>query len=74
MAKEDLRLVRFLQLGDEGRDVVAIKRMTSRAGVGYPKQVKVKGKFNDVFGAKLEAAIRRLQKKRGLVVTASSAT
>src|SRR6266545_1576875 len=68
MAKEDLRLVRFLQLGDEGRDVVAIKRMTSRAGVGYPKQVKVKGKFNDVFGAKLEAAIRRLQKKRGLVV------
>jgi hypothetical protein len=67
MAKDDLRLVRFLQLGDQGRDVVAIKRMTSRAGVGYPTQVRVKGRFNDVFGAKLDAAIRRLQKKKGMV-------
>ena len=68
MAKEDLRLVRVLQLGDQGKDVVAIRRMTSRAGVGFPQQVKEKGRFNDLFDAKLDAAIRLLQKKRGLVV------
>ena len=44
MAKEDLTLVRLLQLGDEGRDVVAVKRMLSRAGVGFPMPVRVKGK------------------------------
>ncbi len=68
MAKEDLRLVRVLQLADQGKDVVAIRRMTSRAGVGFPQQVKEKGRFNDLFDAKLDAAIRLLQKKRGLEV------
>jgi Putative peptidoglycan binding domain len=67
MAKEDLTLVRVLEVGDHGPDVVAVKRMTSRAGVGYPKQVRQKGKFDDHFGDLLEAAIKRLQKKRGLV-------
>src|SRR5262245_31816446 len=67
MAKEDLRLVRLVQLGDRGGDVVAVKRMTSRAGVGYPPQVRVKGKFDDHFGPRLDAALKRLQKKRGMV-------
>ena len=68
MAKEDLTLVRLLQLGDEGRDVVAVKRMLSRAGVGFPVPVRVEGKFNDRFGPRLDKAIRRFQKKNGLVV------
>jgi hypothetical protein len=67
MAKQDLTLVRVLQQGDRGPDVVAVKRMTSRAGVGYPKQVKKDGKFDDHFGPKLEAAIKRFQKKQGLI-------
>ncbi len=67
MAKEDLTLVRVLQLGDEGPDVVAIKRMMSRAGVSYPKQVRENGKFNDRFGERLKRAIERFQRKRGLV-------
>lgn len=66
MAKEDLKLVRVLELGDEGPDVVAIKRMTSRAGVGYPKQVRKQGRFNNHFGDKLKAALQRFQKKNGL--------
>jgi hypothetical protein len=67
MAKDDLTLVRLLQVGDRGPDVVAIKRMTSRAGVGYPKQVRQKGRFDNQFGTRLKAAIERFQKKRGLV-------
>src|SRR5262245_40020808 len=67
MAKDDLTLVRVLQNGGHGPDVVAIKRMTSRAGVGYPKQVRQKGKFDDHFGDLLEAAIKRLQKKQRLI-------
>jgi Putative peptidoglycan binding domain len=67
MAKDDLHLVRILHAGDNGKDVVAIKRMVSRAGVGYPTPVRHKGKFNDRFGPKLEAAIKRFQKKHGLV-------
>lgn len=59
-------LVRPLQLGDSGPDVIAIKRMTSRAGVGYPQQVRVNGKFDDHFGDKLKAAIARFQKKKGM--------
>jgi Putative peptidoglycan binding domain len=62
MAKDDLTLVRLLSVGDRGKDVVAIKRMTSRAGF-LPKE-----RFDDHFGDKLDAAIRRLQKKRGLEV------
>jgi Putative peptidoglycan binding domain len=67
VAKDDLTLVRLLERGDRGPDVVAVKRMTSRAGVGYPKQVRVKGRFDNLFGEKLEAAIKRFQKKKGLV-------
>jgi hypothetical protein len=50
MAKEDLTLVRLLQRGDAGSDVLAVKRMLSRAGVGFQMPVKVDGKFNDRFG------------------------
>ena len=67
MAKDDLTLVRLLQLGDQGPDVVAIKRMTSRAGVEYPQQVKQHGKFNDRFGDLLHAAIGRFQVQSGLI-------
>lgn len=66
MAKKDLALVRVLEVGDSGPDVVAVKRMMSRAGVGYPKQVRVKGRFNDRFGDRLEAATVRLQRRHGL--------
>ena len=68
MAKEDLTLVRLLRLGDEGKDIVALKRMLSRAGVGFPPQVRVAGKFNDHFGPKLDAAVRRFQKKNKLEI------
>jgi hypothetical protein len=68
MAKDDLALTRVLQLGDEGPDVVAVKRATSKAGVNYPPQVRVKGKFNDRFGDRLEGAIKRLQRKHRLIV------
>jgi hypothetical protein len=67
MAKEDLTLVRVVELGDRGGDVVAIKRMTSRAGVGYPTQVRQQGKFDDHFGELLDAAVKRVQKKNGLI-------
>jgi peptidoglycan hydrolase-like protein with peptidoglycan-binding domain len=68
MAKEDLTLVRVLRLGDHGKDVVAIKRMLARARVGFPTPVKEEGgKINDRFGAKLEEAIKRFQRIRGLV-------
>ena len=67
MAKDDLTLVRVLEVGDEGKDVVAIKRMIARAGVGYPTPVRKGGKFNDRFGPKLKEAIKRFQKKNGLV-------
>ena len=66
MARDDLHLVRVLHLGDEGKDVVAVKRMLSRAGVGFPMPVRHGGKFNDRFGPKMEAAIKRFQKKHGL--------
>ena len=66
MAKEDLTLVRFLQLGDHGKDVVAIKRMLTRAGVGF-KPVKEKGKIRESFGERLDAGIKRFQKKKKLV-------
>lgn len=68
MAKDDLALTRVLGLGDEGPDIVAVKRATSKAGVNYPPQVRVDGKFNDRFGDLLEAAIKRLQRKHKLVV------
>ena len=67
MAKDDLTLVRVLSIGDHGPDVVAVKRMMSRAGVGYPKQVREHGKFNDGFGDRLHAAVVRFQKKHHLV-------
>lgn len=67
MPKDDLELDRVLELGDEGADVIAVKRMISRAGVGYPKQVKQQGRFNNRFGDKLKAAVERFQKKQGLV-------
>ena len=67
MAKEDLTLVRLLQRGDAGGDVLAVKRMLSRAGVGFPMPVKVDGKFNDRFGPKLLKAIKRFQKKSRLM-------
>jgi len=67
MAKEDLTLVRILEFGTQGKDVVAIKRMISRAGVGYPPQVTQAGKFNDNFGPKLKAAVERFQTKNGLI-------
>jgi hypothetical protein len=66
MAKEDLSLVRFLQLGDHGKDVVAIKRMLSRAGVGFTP-VKENGKIRDFFGKRLDAGIKSFQKKKHLV-------
>jgi Putative peptidoglycan binding domain len=68
MAKDDLHLVRVLKQGDRGKDVIALKRMISRAGVGFPTPVKeADGKINDHFGAALEAAIVKFQKKRGLM-------
>jgi hypothetical protein len=67
VAKKDLTLVRVLRFGDEGKDVLAVKRMTSRAGVDFPKQVKEDGKFNERFGRKFETAIKRFQRKRGLI-------
>jgi hypothetical protein len=68
MPKDDLTLVRVVEFGDVGPDVVALKRMISRAGVGYPRQVKQQGRFNNRFGPKLKAAVERFQKKNGLVV------
>ena len=67
MAKDDLHLVRVLRPGDQGKDVLAVKRMLSRAGVGFPMPVKVDGKFNDRFGPKLLKAIKRFQKKSRLM-------
>jgi len=69
MAKDDLHLVRVLEFGDRGKDVVAIKRMLSRAGVGFPTPVKEPGtgKINDRFGPKLQAGITRFQKKLHLM-------
>jgi hypothetical protein len=68
MAKEDLHLIRVLQEGDRGKDVIAVKRMLSRAGVGFPTPVKeANGKINDRFGPKLLAGITRLQTKHGLM-------
>jgi len=69
MARDDLHLVRALRRGDRGKDVIAIKRMIARAAVGFPTPVKeaATGKINDHFGAELEKAIKRFQKKRGLV-------
>jgi hypothetical protein len=66
MAKDDLGLVRVVKLGDRGKDVVAIKRMLTRAGVGYKIQ-KVDGKISDLFGEKLKGAVKAFQKKKGLV-------
>jgi hypothetical protein len=67
MAKDDLHLVRELHRGDHGKDVLAVKRMLSHAGVGFPAPIKQNGKFNDRFGPNLEAAVKRFQRKRGLV-------
>jgi hypothetical protein len=63
MAKDDLHLVRELQRGNHGKDVLAVKRMLSRAGVGFPAPVRP---FNDRFGPNLEAAVKRFQRKHGL--------
>jgi peptidoglycan hydrolase-like protein with peptidoglycan-binding domain len=67
VAKDDLHLVRVLRPGDQGKDVLAVKRMLSRAGVGFPAPVRQNGKFNDRFGPNFEAALKRFQKKNGLV-------
>jgi hypothetical protein len=67
MAKDDLQLVRLLRRGDQGKDVLALKRMLARARVGFPAPVKTNGKFNDRFGPKFEAALKRFQRKHGLV-------
>jgi Putative peptidoglycan binding domain len=67
MAKDDLHLVRVLKRGDQGKDVLAVKRMLARAGVGFPAPVRKNGKFNDRFGANFEAALKRFQRKHGLV-------
>ena len=67
MPKDDLTLVRVLELGEQGPDVIAVKRMISRAGVGYPRQVKQQGRFNNRFGPKLKAAVERFQTKNKLV-------
>ena len=67
MAKDDLHLVRVLHEGDHGKDVVAVKRMLARAGVGFPTPVRVNGKFNDRFGPRLHKAIVRFQKKHHLM-------
>lgn len=64
MAKEHLPLVRVLEVGVRGNDVVAAKRMMSRAGVNYPPQRRP---FDGHFGDKLGAATKRFQKKRGLI-------
>jgi hypothetical protein len=65
VAKADLRLVRLVLRGDRGRDVVAIKRMISRANVGYTPN-RANGKIVDVFGAKLEEAVKRFQREQGI--------
>src|SRR6266487_2773165 len=64
--KEDLTLVRVLKVGDRGKDVVAIKRMIARADVGFTP-TKTKGKIGDVYGDKLDAAVRAFQKQNGLI-------
>ena len=66
MPKEDLTLVRVLKRGDRGKDVVAIKGMISRAGVGFTP-VKEKGKTSEFFGDKLDAGVRSFQKMNKLV-------
>jgi hypothetical protein len=66
VAKEDLTLVRVLELGARGKDVVAIKRMMSRAGVGFTP-VKEKGKIGDLFGEKFDEAVRSFQTKSNLI-------
>jgi hypothetical protein len=66
MAKDDLTLVRLLRLGDSGKDVVAVRRMLSRTGVGFPPQVRQNGRFDNRFGAEVNAAVKRLQEKHGL--------
>lgn len=66
MAKEDLTLVRVLESGARGKDVVAIKRMVARAGIGFTP-VKEKGKIGDLFGEKLDDAVRTFQKTNNLV-------
>ena len=66
MAKGDLTLVRLLEHGVRGKDVVAIKRMIARAGVGFTP-AKVKGKIGDLFGENLDAAVKTFQKTNNLV-------
>lgn len=67
MAKADLELVRYLERGDEGRDVIAVKRMISRAGVGFELVRDKRGRIDDHYGRKLEDAVKRFQRKNGLV-------
>lgn len=67
MPKDDLDLDEVLELGSEGLAVIAVKRMIWHAGVGYPRPVKVQGRWNNRFGPKLKAAVERFQKKQGLV-------
>jgi hypothetical protein len=66
MAKEDLTLVRLVELGVRGKDVVAVKRMMERAGVGYTA-VREHGKVLDVFGNDLEDAVKLFQRQNSLV-------
>jgi Putative peptidoglycan binding domain len=66
MAKDDLHLVRELQLGDHGKDVLAVKRALSHARVDFPMPVRQGGKFNDRFGPKMDAAVKRFQRRRDL--------
>jgi hypothetical protein len=62
VARTDARLVRYLELGERGKDVVAIKRMVARADVGYEPNIE-NGKIGEVFGKNLKAAVKRFQRK-----------
>lgn len=66
MAKDDLTLVRVLEKGHRGKDVVAVKRMIAHAGVGFTP-VREKGKIGDLYGDRLDAAVRTFQKRNKLV-------
>jgi peptidoglycan hydrolase-like protein with peptidoglycan-binding domain len=67
VAKQDLTLVRVLEQGIRGKDVIAVKRMIARAGVGFTP-TKEKGKVGDLFGEKLDAAVRTYQQNNNLLV------
>jgi Putative peptidoglycan binding domain len=65
--KKDAHFIRYLELGDSGKDVVAVKRMIARADVGYEPNIE-NGQIGEVFGKKLQAAVKRFQRKNKLKV------